>query len=126
VRVKELCRKHGFSEASYYLWRRKFGNTSSLASLATQQRRVLAADSDEVVWFNVLRKYDMVLAVCEALSFEKDLSPYQEADGLVSLRNALVHFKPKWGHSTKEHAKLEKRLASCFGDCALMSQAPGQ
>jgi putative transposase len=23
--VAELCRKHGFSEASYYLWRSKFG-----------------------------------------------------------------------------------------------------
>lgn len=23
--VKELCRRHGFSEASYYLWRAKFG-----------------------------------------------------------------------------------------------------
>jgi putative transposase len=25
VAVKELCRKHGFSEASYYTWRNKFG-----------------------------------------------------------------------------------------------------
>jgi len=25
IAVKELCRKHGFSEASYYLWRSKFG-----------------------------------------------------------------------------------------------------
>lgn len=25
VAVKELCRKHNFSEASYYLWRSKFG-----------------------------------------------------------------------------------------------------
>ena len=25
VPVKELCRKHGFSEASYYTWRNKFG-----------------------------------------------------------------------------------------------------
>jgi putative transposase len=25
VAVKELCRQHGFSEASYYLWRSKFG-----------------------------------------------------------------------------------------------------
>ena len=25
VAVEELCRKHGFSEASYYLWRSKFG-----------------------------------------------------------------------------------------------------
>lgn len=26
--VKELCRKHGFSEASYYLWKAKFGGMS--------------------------------------------------------------------------------------------------
>ncbi len=24
-RSKDLCRRHGFSEASYYLWRSKFG-----------------------------------------------------------------------------------------------------
>jgi putative transposase len=23
--IKELCRKHGFSDASFYLWRRRFG-----------------------------------------------------------------------------------------------------
>lgn len=28
VKVKELCRRHGFSEASYYLWRSKFGGMS--------------------------------------------------------------------------------------------------
>ena len=26
--VKDLCRRHGFSEASYYLWRAKFGGMS--------------------------------------------------------------------------------------------------
>lgn len=26
--MKELCRKHGFSEASYYLWKSKFGGMS--------------------------------------------------------------------------------------------------
>jgi Transposase len=25
VAIKEACRKHGFSEASYYLWRSKYG-----------------------------------------------------------------------------------------------------
>ena len=25
VAIKDLCRKHGFSEGSYYLWRSKFG-----------------------------------------------------------------------------------------------------
>jgi len=28
IPVKELCRQHGFSEASYYLWRSKFGGMS--------------------------------------------------------------------------------------------------
>ena len=26
--IKELCRRHGFSEASYSLWRSKFGGMS--------------------------------------------------------------------------------------------------
>ena len=26
--VKDLCRRHGFSEASYYLWKSKFGGMS--------------------------------------------------------------------------------------------------
>ena len=26
--VKDLCRQHGFSEASFYLWRNKFGGMS--------------------------------------------------------------------------------------------------
>ena len=25
IALKDLCRKHGFSEASYYLWRSKYG-----------------------------------------------------------------------------------------------------
>jgi len=28
IAVKDLCRRHGFSEASYYLWRSKFGGMS--------------------------------------------------------------------------------------------------
>ncbi|RBB97214.1 IS3 family transposase, partial [Xanthomonas oryzae pv. oryzae] len=26
--IKDLCRRHGFSEASYYLWHSKFGGMS--------------------------------------------------------------------------------------------------
>jgi len=26
--IKDMCRRHGFSEASYYLWRSKFGGMS--------------------------------------------------------------------------------------------------
>lgn len=28
LQVKELCRRHGFSEGSYYLWRGKYGGLS--------------------------------------------------------------------------------------------------
>jgi putative transposase len=37
VPVKELCRRHGFSEASYYTWRSKFGgmNVSDAKRLKT-------------------------------------------------------------------------------------------
>ena len=43
--VKELCRKHGFSEASYYLWRSKFGGMSvpdakRLKELETENTRL--------------------------------------------------------------------------------------
>jgi putative transposase len=43
--VKELCRKHGFSEASYYLWRSKFGGMTvpeakRLKELETENARL--------------------------------------------------------------------------------------
>jgi putative transposase len=43
--VKELCRKHGFSEASYYLWRSKFGgmnvsDAKRLKELETEHTRL--------------------------------------------------------------------------------------
>ena len=43
--VKELCRQHGFSEASYYLWRSKFGgmnvpDAKRLKELETENARL--------------------------------------------------------------------------------------
>ena len=45
VAVKELCRKHNFSEASYYLWRSKFGgmdvsDTKRLKALEAENARL--------------------------------------------------------------------------------------
>jgi putative transposase len=52
VAVKDLCRKHGFSEGSYYLWRNKFGgmnvsDAKRLKELETESTRLkkLLADS---------------------------------------------------------------------------------
>lgn len=63
--VKELCRKHGFSEASYYLWRNKFGgmdvsDAKRLKALETENARLkkLLAEAllEQEVTREVLRK----------------------------------------------------------------------
>ena len=65
VKVKDLCRRHGFSEASYYLWRSKFGGMSGsdakgLKELKIENTRLkkLLADSllENEVTREVLRK----------------------------------------------------------------------
>jgi putative transposase len=43
--IKDLCRRHGFSEASYYLWRSKFGgmnvsDAKRLKELETENTRL--------------------------------------------------------------------------------------
>ena len=45
VAVKDLCRRHGFSEGSYYQWRSKFGGMSvpdakRLRELETENARL--------------------------------------------------------------------------------------
>ena len=45
VAIKDLCRRHGFSEASYYLWRSKFGgmdvsDAKRLKSLEAENARL--------------------------------------------------------------------------------------
>jgi putative transposase len=63
--VKDLCRRHGFSEASYCLWRSKFGGMSAsdakrLKELETENgrlKKLLAESQLEIeVTREVLRK----------------------------------------------------------------------
>ena len=63
--VKDLCRRHGFSEASYYLWRSKFGgldvpDAKRLKSLEQENARLkkLLAESllEQEVTREALRK----------------------------------------------------------------------
>ncbi len=65
VPLKELCRRHGFSEASYYLWRSKFGgmdvsDAKRLKALETENARLkkLLAESmlENEITREVLRK----------------------------------------------------------------------
>jgi putative transposase len=63
--IKDLCRRHGFSEASYYLWRGKFGGLSVsdarrlkvLEAENTKLKKLLAeAMLEQEVTREVLRK----------------------------------------------------------------------
>lgn len=58
--VKELCHKHGFSEASYYLWRSKFGGMSvpdakRLKELETENGRLKKLLAEQVLENEVIK-----------------------------------------------------------------------
>ena len=61
VAVKELCRRHGFSEASYYLWRSKFGGmevseAKRLKALETENARLKKLLAEAVLENEVTRE----------------------------------------------------------------------
>ena len=58
--VKELCRRHGFSEASYYLWRSKFGGMSvpeakRLKELEAENARLKKLLSEQLLENDVIK-----------------------------------------------------------------------
>ena len=61
LRVKDLCRRHGFSEASYDLWRSKFGGMSvteakRLKDLETENTRLKKLLAESMLEIEVTRE----------------------------------------------------------------------
>jgi len=61
VPVKELCRRHGFSDASYYLWRSKYGgmdvsDAKRLKSLESENTRLKKLLAESVLENEVTRE----------------------------------------------------------------------
>ena len=59
--IAELCRRHGFSEASYYLWRNKFGGMSvsdarRLKELETENARLKKMYAEERLKADILQE----------------------------------------------------------------------
>lgn len=59
--IKELCRQRGFSEASYYLWRSKFGGMSvpdakRLKALETENARLKKLLAESMLELEVSRE----------------------------------------------------------------------
>lgn len=59
--VKDLCRKHGFSEASYYTWRNKFGgmdvsDAKKLRALEAENTRLKKLLAESMLEIEVTRE----------------------------------------------------------------------
>ena len=57
--VKDLCRRHGFSEASYYLWRSKFGGMSVPDAKRLKRKLPRQADISKVEHLAGWLRYSM-------------------------------------------------------------------
>jgi hypothetical protein len=65
-----------------------------------------------------LDKFDAAISCCGVSPFSRGTAPYQDADLVLSLRNALVHFTPQWA-AADEPNKFDN-LKSKFKPNALM------
>lgn len=59
--IKELCRRHGFSEASYYLWRSKLGGmtvpeSKRLRDLESENARLKKLLAESLLEIEVTRE----------------------------------------------------------------------
>ena len=98
----------------------------ALKPLSKNQIQLLAELWPEIEQFSPLRKHQIALVALGYEPMNKGQEPYRSADGLMRLRNALVHFKPEWDDELKEHQSLEKRLSQLFPVSALTDRAEGQ
>jgi hypothetical protein len=69
--------------------------------------------------YPILEKYDIALALARKPPLSRGEQPYQDADALIAIRNALVHYEPSWEVATHQPAegerhKFEKRLSGRF------------
>jgi hypothetical protein len=62
----------------------------------------------------VLHRYQTVLMVADAERFDERRAPFQDADSLMKLRDALVHFRPERPESRRRQRTLEQRLQNRF------------
>jgi hypothetical protein len=88
-----------------------------VSHLDAKVRAALASDWPQVERKSILSKYQAVLARVTTQEMDAGTEPYQGADGLVKLRNLLVHFKPEWDTNLIHHAKIETTLQGRFAEC---------
>jgi len=99
---------------------------NALESLTNEQLSLLEQLWHDVEKFPILSKYQIALTAKGSESMVMGTEPYQSAAALVSLRNALLHFKPEWDDTLYKHQKLEEKLRNYFGPSKLADKAKGR
>ncbi len=90
------------------------GNHTSLAGLTAQHMAILAELWETVEQHPLLKKYQIALAACGVPRFDGGTEPFQGIDGLVKMRNVLIHYRPEWDNELDEHKKVQDRLNGRF------------
>ena len=62
----------------------------------------------------ILHKYQLALVVADAEPFDEGRAPFRDADGLIALRDALVHGRPEWRDQHGRRQNLQRRLRAKF------------
>ena len=74
---------------------------------------------------SIFAKLDNALIIRSKPPLNRTEELYESAHDLVSLRNALVHFKPEWDDKQVEHTKLSSQLRKHFKPSAFIPNDPG-
>ena len=84
-----------------------------------------AAELAEVVDSeSILRKYAIALSISAGKRLNLGIAPTQNADALIKLRNAVVHFRPEWLEDQDKHEKLSKVLQNKFTPSIFLPNEP--
>ena len=72
----------------------------------------------------ILRKYAIALAISSGRRLNMGIAPTQNAEALIKLRNAVVHFRPEWSDDHDKHEKLSRLLQHKFSPSSLFPNEP--
>jgi len=72
----------------------------------------------------ILRKYAIALSISAKKRLDKGATPTQNADALIKLRNAVVHFRPEWFGEKSKHDKLSNELQHKFQPSVFLPNEP--
>jgi hypothetical protein len=73
---------------------------------------------------SIIRKYAIALSISVGKRLNVGIAPTQNADALIRLRNAVVHFRPEWFDDQDKHEKLSEVLQNKFVPSLFLPNEP--